>query len=389
MKGSIILMIAAFAFTACGSNTGKAPATDSVQAEAHGPAEEAVVELTEAQMKTTGLQTGGLEQRELSGTIRVNGLLDVPPQQMLSISMPIGGILRNTDLLEGFWVKKGQVIAQMEHPDYIQLQQDYLETKAQLVFLEQEFERQKELSAENVTAKKTFQKTESERNTLRVRLEALKQKLLLMNIQVSRLEGGTILRSIPVLAPISGYVTKVNANVGKYVSPNEPLFEIVDTEHLHAELTVFEKDIPRLKIGSKVRFILSNESKERTATVHLIGREIDNDRTVRVHCHLDREDKEMLPGTYLKAWVETGAAKVPALPSAAVVMDAGNEYVFVTTPEARHYRRVQVKTGVQAGGYTEVILPEELPEGTQFVTKGAHDLQAKMLNGEEEGGHAH
>ena len=283
-------MIAAFAFTACGSNTGKAPATDSVQAEAHGPAEEAVVELTEAQMKTTGLQTGGLEQRELSGTIRVNGLLDVPPQQMLSISMPIGGILRNTDLLEGFWVKKGQVIAQMEHPDYIQLQQDYLETKAQLVFLEQEFERQKELSAENVTAKKTFQKTESERNTLRVRLEALKQKLLLMNIQVSRLEGGTILRSIPVLAPISGYVTKVNANVGKYVSPNEPLFEIVDTEHLHAELTVFEKDIPRLKIGSKVRFILSNESKERTATVHLIGREIDNDRTVRVHCHLDRED---------------------------------------------------------------------------------------------------
>ncbi|WP_343704615.1 efflux RND transporter periplasmic adaptor subunit [Chitinophaga sp.] len=386
MKGNIIIIAAAIAFSAC-SNKGKAPAADSTAAEP--PHTEDVVEITEAQFNTIRLQTGSVEQKELSGTIKVNGLLDVPPQQMLSISMPIGGILRHTDLLEGYWVKKGQVIAQMEHPDYIQLQQDYLETKAQLAFLDLEYERQKELSAENVSAKKTFQKTDAERNTLKVRLEALKQKLLLMNIQVARLESGTILRSIPVLAPISGYVTKVNANVGKYVSPNEPLFEIVDTEHLHAELTVFEKDIPRLKIGNKVRFILSNESKERTATIHLVGREIDKDRTIRVHCHLDREDKEMLPGTYLKAWVETGAARVPALPSAAVVMDAGRQYVFVATAQPRHYRRVEIRAGVTAGGYTEVVLPEELPADAQYVTQGAQDLQAKMMNSGEEGGHAH
>ncbi|WP_119080401.1 efflux RND transporter periplasmic adaptor subunit [Chitinophaga alhagiae] len=385
MKKNIIIIVA-IALSACG-NKGKAPAADSTATEP--PHTENMVEITEAQFNTIRLQTGGLEQRELSGTIKVNGLLDVPPQQMLSISMPIGGILRHTDLLEGYWVKKGQVIAQMEHPDYIQLQQDYLEAKAQLAFMDQEYERQKELSAENVSAKKTFQKTDADRNALKVRVEALKQKLLLMNIAVARLEGGAILRTIPVLAPISGYVTRVNANVGKYVSPNEPLFEIVDTEHLHAELTVFEKDIPRLKIGNKVRFILSNESKERTATVHLIGREIDKDRTIRVHCHLDREDKEMLPGTYLKAWVETGAARVPALPAAAVVMEAGREYVFVATEAARHYRKVEIKTGVTAGGYTEVILPEELPADAQFVTQGAHDLLAKMANSGEEGGHAH
>jgi len=386
MKGNIIIIITALALSACG-NKGKAPEADSAAAEhAH---EAGTVELTDAQFKTIQLQTGELEQQRLSGAIKVNGLLDVPPQQMLSISMPIGGILRHTDLLEGYWVKKGQVIARMEHPDYIQLQQDYLETKAQLAFLDQEYERQQELSAENVTAKKTFQKTDAERNTLKIRLEALKQKLLLMNIAVSKLEGGAILRSIPVIAPISGYVTKVNANVGKYVSPNEPLFEIVDTEHLHAELTVFEKDIPRLKIGSKVRFMLSNEQTERTATVHLIGREIDSDRTIRVHCHLDKEDKEMLPGTYLKAWVETGSASVPALPTAAVVMSAGREYVFVTTAAPLHYRMVEVKTGAQAGGFTEIALAEELPPGTRFVIRGAHDLLAKMMNSEEDGGHSH
>lgn len=388
MKGIIITIITAITLWACG-NKGTAPAADSTAADAPHEHEEDMVEITGAQRKTIGLQTGTVANRELSGTIKVNGLLDVPPQQMLSISMPIGGILRHTALLEGYWVKKGQVIAQMEHPDYIQLQQDYLETKAQLVFSEQEYERQKELSAENVTAKKTFQKTEAEHKTLKIRLEALKQKLLLMNIQVARLENGAILRTIPVVAPISGYVTKVNANIGKYVSPNEPLFEIVDTEHLHAELTVFEKDIPRLKIGRKVRFMLSNETKERTATVHLIGREIDKDRTIRVHCHLDQEDKEMLPGTYLKAWVETGAAEVPSLPDEAIVMDAGREYVFITTGEDRHYRKVPVKTGVKQGGHTEVILPDTIPDSALFVTRGAYDLLAKMLSSGEEAGHSH
>lgn len=386
---TIFFLLLLSALSSCG-NKSNTPAADSTATEEHH--EENIVELTKAQYQTVNIQTGAITPRELSGSIKVNGLLDVPPQQTVSISMPYGGILRNTALLEGYWVKKGQVIAQMEHPDYIQLQQDYLDTKSQLGYLSREFDRQKELSAENVTSKKTFQKTEADHRSLEIRLEALKQKLLLMNISVAQLEKGTILRAIPVITPISGYVTKVNANIGKFVSPNEAMFEIVDTEHLHAELTVFEKDIPRLKIGRKVRFILSNETKERTATIHLIGREIDNDRTIRVHCHLDREDKEMLPGTYLKAWVETGAAEVPSLPDEAIVMDGDKRYVFLleSADDAHyHFSRVEVQTGVSEGGYTEVALPSSVDAGTaKIVVSGAHDLLAKMNNGDEEG-HAH
>lgn len=373
----------------CG-NKSKAPAADSTASAEHH--EENIVELTKAQYQTVNIQTGTVTLRELSGSIKVNGMLDVPPQQTVSISMPYGGILRNTSLLEGYWVKKGQVIAQMEHPDYIQLQQDYLEAKSQLGYLSLEFERQRELSAENVTSRKTFQKTEADHRSQQVKLEALKQKLLLMNINVQELEKGTILRSIPVVTPISGYVTRVNANIGKFVSPNEAMFQIVDTEHLHAEITVFEKDIPRLKIGRKVRFILSSETKERTATIHLIGREIDSDRTIRVHCHLDREDREMMPGTYLKAWIETGAAEVPSLPEDAIVMDDGKEYIFLQEPgddDHYHFNRVEVKTGVSEGGYTEVMLPAAVDADTaRVVISGAADLLAKMKSGDEEG-HGH
>jgi cobalt-zinc-cadmium efflux system membrane fusion protein len=183
-------------------------------------------------------------------------------------------------------------------------------------------------------------------------------------------------------------VTRVNANIGKFVNANEPMFEIVDTEHLHAELTVFEKDIPRLKIGSKVRFILSNETKERTATVHLIGREIDSDRTIRVHCHLDREDKHMMPGTYRKAWVETGAAAAPSLPDGAGVMEGGKYYAFLALDEPLHFKRLEIAAGVSSGGYTEVLLPDGTPAGAQFAVKGAGDLMAAMTNAGEEG-HAH
>jgi cobalt-zinc-cadmium efflux system membrane fusion protein len=384
MQRLLIIFFAA-ALVSCG-NASKPSGADSTAAEAHH--EESVVELTPAQARTIGLQTAAVEKRSLSGSIKVNGMLDVPPQQMLSISTPFGGILRNTQLLEGYWVKKGQVIAEMEHPDYIQLQQDYLETKAQLGFLDQELERQQELSRENVTARKTLQKTEADHRTFKVRMEGLRQKLLLMNISIPNLEKGTIIRAIPVIAPISGYVTKVNANIGKFVNANEPMFEIVDTEHLHAELTVFEKDIPRLKIGRKVRFVLSNETEERTATIHLIGREIDSDRTIRVHCHLDREDKEMMPGTYLKAWVETGAAEVPSLPDEAIVMEGDKYYVFMAEEEPHHFKRLEVGAGISGNGYTEVILPEGTPAGARFAAKGANDLMAKMMNSGEEG-HAH
>ena len=208
-KLSIIFLAAAIA--SCGSPA--EPAAKTEQTETHAHAEE-TVELTEAQARTIGLQTAGVQNRSLSGVIKANGMLDVPPQQMVSVSTPYGGILRNTQLLEGYWVKKGQVIAEMEHPDYIQLQQDSLEAKAQFAFLEQELARQQELSRENVTARKTLQKTEAEHKALKVRIEGLRQKLILMNISVAQLEKGAILRAIPVVAPISGYVTRVNANIG-------------------------------------------------------------------------------------------------------------------------------------------------------------------------------
>ena len=379
------------------SSCGSAPAES---AEEHHEEEENTVELTGAQMKTANVTFGNVEQKQISGTIKVNGELDVPPQQLVSVSVPFGGFLKNTPLLQGSRVQKGQVIATIENSEYIQLQQDYLEARNEFEFAKIDFERQQQLSTENVNSQKTFQQSKASYQTWTAKKSGLQAKLKLLNIDLENLEKGNITSTANIYSPINGFVTEVNVNIGKFVSPTDVLFEIVDTEHLHAELIIFEKDVPKIKIGQKVRFTLANETAERIATVYLIGREISTDRTIRIHCHIDKEDKNLLPGMYLKAIVEAGSASVNALPDQAIVDFQGKKYVFAAgeekpsdsdnkegEQEGTHFTMIEVTTGNSELGYTEVFLPENWKTETQVVVTGAYSILSKIKNSEEEGGH--
>jgi cobalt-zinc-cadmium efflux system membrane fusion protein len=319
-------------------------------------------------------------------------MLDVPPQQLVTVSIPLGGFLKNTELLQGVRVKKGQVIATIENIDFIQIQQDYLEAKNQFEFARADYERQTELSKENINAQKTLQQAQSNFATWQAKSNALRAKLGMLNINISSLEQGNITNSVNIYSPINGYVTEVNVNIGKYLQPNDILFEIVNTEHLHAELTIFEKDIPKIRIGQKVRFKLANESTERLATIYLIGRKITSERTIRIHCHIDTEDAQLLPGMYLKANVETGGAEVPSLPDEAIVDYQGKKYIFTVSEKSeaeQHFTMQEIQTGNNELGYTEIMLPDD-SEATKMevVVKGAYALLSKMKNSEEEG-HGH
>ncbi|MDP3557735.1 MAG: efflux RND transporter periplasmic adaptor subunit [Bacteroidota bacterium] len=389
MKKTIIInKILAFVFavvliSSCGSKP------EETKQEEHHEEEMSVVELTHEQVKIINLKLGKIEMKDLSGAIKVNGMLDVPPQNLVSISAPMGGFVKSTELLQGMKVSKGQAIVVMQHPDYIQMQQDFLETKSQLEYLELEYNRQQELSKDNVNSQKTLQQAKSQYEGMLAKNAGLKSKLMMLGINGEKLTSQTMQNSITISSPISGYVTHVNVNIGMYVNPTDVMFKIVDTEHLHAELTVFEKDVPKIKLGQKVRFTLANETDERTATVYLIGREISTDRTVRIHCHLDKEDLDLLPGMYLKAYVEAGTQRLSALPNEAIVNFEGKDYVFVAEKEANHFKMLEVTKGISELGYTEIVTQEGLSNESLIVINGAYDLLAKIKNSEEEGGHGH
>lgn len=341
------------------------------------------VNLNESQFAALGIATGKVTQRAMRSTIVANGVLDVPPQNMVSIAAPFGGFLKSTILLPGSRVSRGQVVATLEHPDFITMQQEWLENKSQATFLAAEFDRQTALANENVNARKSLEKAKADNEAMKARLAGQRAKLEMLHIDMDKLERGEIVREVKLFSPITGYVTQMNVNIGSYVQPTDALFKIADTGHLHAELTVYEQDIPKLAIGQKVIVKVGNETKDRMATIHLLGREVGADRSVKVHVHFDDEDQLLIPGTFLKAEIEVMSQNATALPTDAVVQFEGGDYVFVESGKASFDFVKISKTGADSG-FVEVQLPQNIDTEANIVVKGAYGLLTKLKNTEEE-----
>ena len=347
------------------------------------------VTFSREQYELAGIGTGKIEMRNLSHLVKLNGVIDVEPHSMATVSAPLGGYITTAGLLEGQAVKKGQVLARLENPDFITMQQDYLETQARLQFLEKEYERQRTLREEDVNAEKTFQQVASDYKVMQARLNGLGQKLALAGISRSALQAGRISRTANLYAPITGYIRTSNVNIGKYVNPTDVLFEITSNEDLHLALKAFEKDLGKIEPGQTVRFALANESDfSREAEVFLVGKSTGEDRVVPVHCHIAKDsEKGLLPGLYAKAWIETGTERQYAVPSEAIVQREGKDYLILQTGQSSTgytFRFEQVKKGTEQEGYSAVTLPERLKgSDAVIVVKNAYSILSALENSEE------
>ena len=400
-------LLAGFLLSSCGSKQ-EEKQTEGEAIEEEHKEEENVVEISEMQYKTVGVTLGSPQKKALSDVLKVSGFIDVPPQNLVSITTQMGGIVKSTPLQAGSSVKKGQVVAVLENQEYVQLQQDYLESRSQLELSEAEYQRQQTLAQQNVNSQKILQQARAQYQTALARESALEQRLRLININPRSLTASNIRSQISIYSPITGYATKVNVNTGRFVNPNDVMFEIVNSSNLHVELKVFERDAAKVKAGQRVRFSLANDSTERIAIVQLVGKEINPDKTVTVHC-IAKGSFGFIPGTYLTAFIETGSTQVLALPESAVADFEGKKYIFVVSnapPEEEHggeenesahkgekenggkqyyFKMVPVSTGVADGGFIEVILPQGQDLTGKVVIKGTYDLLSKLKNSEEAG----
>ncbi|MGN6647130.1 MAG: efflux RND transporter periplasmic adaptor subunit [Cytophaga sp.] len=346
------------------------------------------VTLPPSQFDAIKITTGKIEQKQMHAVLEVNGMLDVPPQNLVTVSALMGGFIKSTDILQGMNVKKGALIATIQNPEFVTIQKDYLENKSRLKYLELEYKRQEELAKENVTSAKTFQQISSEYNSALVINGALTEKLKMIGINPANVSQNTITSVVDLRSPINGYITVVNINIGSFVNPQDIICEIVDTDHLHAELTVFEKDITKVKVGQKIVFkIVNGDAKERTAKVYLINHKIASDRTVRVHAHMDKNDPALIPNMYLKAYIYIDEQNVLAVPQKAVVQIEDEDYIFIekNAGNKHQYEGIKVQKGISENGYTEIILPASLDYNQiNVVIDGAYDLLSKLKNIEEE-----
>jgi cobalt-zinc-cadmium efflux system membrane fusion protein len=369
-----VLFITILALAACGSD--KQPAATQEPEVISGT----TVLLTEAQQKNANIATGLASLQDIKSVIKVAGKIDVPPQNMVSVSFPLGGYLKSTRLLPGMHIRKGEVIAIMEDQQYIQLQ-DYLTAKAKQDYLESEYLRQKELNQNKASSDKTFQLAAAEYKSNKILISGLQQKLQLIGINPERLHEGSISRTINVHAPIDGFVSAVNVNIGKYVNPSDVLFELVNPTDVHLALAIFEKDIDALYIGQKlVAYTNNNPDKKYPCEIILIGKDVSAERTLQVHCHFEKYDHTLVPGMYMNAEIALGNANAFVLPEDAVVRYGNKQYIFVAKA-GNQYEMKEVQTGAAENGVIAIGKAEGVDLKTQkVVTKNAYTLLMKLKN---------
>ncbi len=383
-KSHIFLLLV---LTACQSKPTKAPADAAPTTRPAGPV---TVSLTQAQYDQANIQLGQPQNRAVTNELTANGTLDVPPQYQVTVAVPVGGYVRSIRWEVGAKILKGQPVATLENPEFITMQQDYLDLSARTDYATLEFARQQELARDNVNALKILQKARADLSSLQAQRAGLGQRLVMLGIDPVRLRSDHLSRTVVVPSPISGFVTNVPINNGKFVNPADVILEVMALENLHVHLSIYEKDISRIHVGQSIRFKLGGDGTMHRGRIFLIGKTIAADRTIPVLADPDEHTDQFIPGAYVSAQIAVASQSVPTLPDAAVVRFGGQSVVYILTgksgsPATYRFRQVPVVPGQTSNGFTAIVLPADLnPTQTPVVVNGAYSLLAKLNNSEEE-----
>lgn len=415
-----IFIIAAILFSACSTHSHNAEDGHNhgaVTASEKEPEEEApptIAALSEEQIKAVGIEIGSVENKQLTATLKLNGNLRVPNNNKANATSLYGGVIKTLNVQVGSTVKKGQIIATIANPQFIQLQEEYLTIGSKIIFAEQELQRQKELNTGNAGALKNYQSAEAELKTLRTRKASLQQQIQLMGINPNSVSNENLKSALVVTSPISGTISNLYSKIGSYVDVSSPVTEIVDNTQLHLDLQVFEKDLPLLKVSQTIHFTLTNNpTNEYDAQIYSIGTAFETDsKTIPVHCKVSGNKSGLIDGMNITAIVSLNNVLMPAVPTDAIVSAEGKDFIFIVTdkkPEEHHeeeeghkhgaeerkekeiingtnFEKIEVVRGVSNVGYTAITPVSEIPKDAKVAIKGAFFINAKLSN---TGGHEH
>jgi len=334
--------------------------------------------ITNEQWEKNSMKLVTVEEQDFPTTIKVVGKIDVPPKNKVVVTAKMGGFIKNIPLLVGDKVKKGQRLIAIENQEFVAMQQQYLETKQEITFLKSEYERQKTLFDEKITSERNYLKAKRDFEVAQTTLVSLQKQLQMINISASKLNSSSITSVTGIYAPISGNVTKIKAVTCSYISPADEILEIIDNKHLHLELSVFEKDALKLKVGQEISFRVPELSSEiYKAKVHLIGKSINENRTVDVHAHIEEEQKRnFLSGMFVEAVIETNSNKVNSLPETSVAEIEGEMFGLILdekSNEGYYFKKKKVEVGNTFEKNVE-LKNSELKKETKFLEKGVFNL---------------
>jgi cobalt-zinc-cadmium efflux system membrane fusion protein len=370
-----IILAGAFLVSCSSANEESAESTPA-------PAEETVIQgisLSQEQIEMAGIAYGKPEMRKISNFIECTGKVEVPPNSLASVYSTIGGFVGNVKYLPGDYVKKGSLLTTIKHPDIIKMQTRYMEHKSRLEFAEKTYTRKQSLALEDAASQKSLEEAKVNFETERAMLKGLEAELKMIGLSTEQIDAGNIQPSINIYAPISGYIASVNINKGKLISPSDLLYEIVDDGHMHLELQIFAKDIPKVKKGQYIEAFVPGLDGKISASVYLVGHVIDLEtKTTMVHGHFENKPTTLTAGTYLHARIFNEGNEILTIPESAVIRSGEESIVYVLKNGS--FVKVPVQTGTSDGDFV-AIEKLELSANEKLVTKGAYYIHGS--DGEE------
>ena len=344
---------------------------------------ENVVELTKNQLDNSKIKIGSLTNTSLSSTIKVNGKITLAPNAMASVSMPLGGYIKTIKVMPGMTISKGQVLAVIEDQSYVQIQQDYLTTKQQLSFASKDFARQKELNSSQAVSEKNYQLAESEFAKQKITLKSLEEKLKLIHINPASLTANTISKSVNIYAPISGMITKIDVNIGKYVNATDMLFQIMDNQSMYAKLNVFEKDAANLAIGQKIKVYTNTQPDVFYETkIEFVNKSYSDENAIEVYAKISNTTKKLIPGNYINASIQVDNNNAFVLSNDAIVDFEDKKFVFVQDANKNSFSMQEVQIGIVTDKVSEIRNYETL-QNKKIVISDAYTLLMVLKNKEE------
>ena len=378
MKFQHIIPVIFFAAVSCGEAADTQPSSENSQAATND-----TIRLTSAQLQNARIVIGQAERKSVSEEIQVTGHINIAPQNMVSVSFPLGGYLKENKMLPGTRVRKGDVLAVIEHNDLIQLQENYLIARIELKTLSENLERQRQLNRSKISSDKVLQEAEEKYQTQKIKLKSLEEKLKLIGIFPGDLNEGNISRAVALRAPISGYVSKVNFNSGKYLQPNDEIFEIINPEGLYANLVAFEKDLHKIKAGNEVIVRSDHSDKAYKAQVKMLTPGISEDRTATVICNLQNPSGEIFPGMFVTATIYSRPREVLVIAEEALIRKGDENFLLEAITDSV-FVPVPVIPGFKSRNLISIIPQNDHElEGKRFIVKNPFRVMG-MLNKEEE-----
>ena len=380
------ILITLFTLSACNNNTSTADHQEAE--EEHHHEEENTTTLTQTQIKTVDIRLGHIEQKALTATLKANGVLSVPADHQAKVSTIYTGIIQSVKVEIGAYVHKGQVIATISNPDFLQQQQRLLTVNSQIELAQQELDRQQILYEGNAGTGKNLQAATTQLRTLRTEKAALEEQIRLMGLNPKTLTNEGMQSTLAVVAPISGNISAVYTNNGADVDASTPIVEIIDNSSLHLHLQVYERDLPYIKVGQQVHFNpTNNTSGEYDAQVYNIAASFENEsKSIIVHCHVEGDKQGLISGMNVTGVISLDKETAPAVPNDAIVEDSGKSYIFVVThtnDKETTFEKIEVAKGASESGYTAIAPVKPIAPEQTIATKGAFFINATLVNSGE------